>query len=211
MLTTSLQRQGQRKRSTCSLQLSKHYSPGSDIVSAWKGGCDATMTESGTSMATPLASGVAALYLQRDPTMTPAQVKAAMIADSVPNAIKISNADTPSNLLSTRKFAVVAQSPAGVDPGSNRPSSSPTDASKTPTSRSDAPSDAPSATQSQGQDTAAPATTKMVVAATPAPAPSQAPTKDEQCTIIFGKCTSLRDPICCSRTCWVGACLPINI
>jgi subtilisin family serine protease len=171
------------------------------------------MTESGTSMATPLASGVAALYLQRDPKMTPAQVKAAMIVDSVPNAIKSYNADTPSNLLSTRKFAVVAQSPAGVDPGSNRPSSSPTDAAETPTRRSDAPSDAPSATLSQGKGTAAPAPapTKVVVAATPAPALSQSPTKNEQCTIIFGKCTSLRDPICCSRTCWVGACMPISI
>lgn len=47
-------------------------------------------TISGTSMATPQVTGVCALYLQRNPTKTPAQVKAWLIAKSKSNQVKTS-------------------------------------------------------------------------------------------------------------------------
>ena len=52
--------------------------PGVNITSAWYNTNTATNTISGTSMATPHVAGAAALYLQTNPTATPAQVDAAL-------------------------------------------------------------------------------------------------------------------------------------
>lgn len=49
------------------------YAPGVSITSAWKGGRVATI--SGTSMACPHVTGSIALYLQKNPDSTPAEVK----------------------------------------------------------------------------------------------------------------------------------------
>ena len=51
------------------------YAPGVNITSASIAYPDADFTMSGTSMATPHVTGAAALYLQRDPTATPAEVR----------------------------------------------------------------------------------------------------------------------------------------
>lgn len=48
--------------------------PGKDIKSAWIGGSRATKTLSGTSAASPLTAGVAALVLQEAPNMAPRDV-----------------------------------------------------------------------------------------------------------------------------------------
>ena len=42
------------------------FAPGTDLLSAWYSSSTAMKKLSGTSMATPLASGVAALYLERN-------------------------------------------------------------------------------------------------------------------------------------------------
>jgi hypothetical protein len=74
------------------------FAPGSNITSAWIGSNTATTTISGTSMASPHVAGAAALYLGNNPSMTPAQVEAAMKADATTG--KITNAGTGSpNLL----------------------------------------------------------------------------------------------------------------
>lgn len=63
------------------------FAPAAHIVSAWFGMTPSTQNTcrlSGTSMAAPAVAGVAALYLQQNPTSTPAQTKAAIIARARP-------------------------------------------------------------------------------------------------------------------------------
>ncbi len=54
------------------------HAPGVDITSSWATSDTATNTISGTSMASPHVAGVAALYLQLNPTASPAQVQQAI-------------------------------------------------------------------------------------------------------------------------------------
>jgi subtilisin family serine protease len=54
------------------------FAPGVNVTSAWGSGDTATNTISGTSMATPHTTGVAALYLQGNPSASPAAVRQAL-------------------------------------------------------------------------------------------------------------------------------------
>jgi subtilisin family serine protease len=67
------------------------FAPGSSITSAWYTGSTATNTISGTSMASPHVAGAAALWLETDPNMTPAQVANALTSSATED--RVSGAD----------------------------------------------------------------------------------------------------------------------
>lgn len=74
------------------------FAPGSSITSAWSTSNTATNTISGTSMATPHVTGVAALYLQ-DHNATPAQVRNAIVGAATQNVVTSAGTGSPNLLL----------------------------------------------------------------------------------------------------------------
>lgn len=91
------------------------FAPGSSIKSAWIGSNSATNTISGTSMATPHTTGVAALYLEANPSATAQQVRDALFNASTKSVV--TSAKTANNHL-------LYTPPAGFGGGSP-PSNSP--------------------------------------------------------------------------------------
>ncbi|MFE2756817.1 S8 family peptidase [Actinosynnema sp. NPDC059335] len=75
------------------------FAPGQNITSAWMTNDTATNTISGTSMAAPHVAGGAALLLGATPSLTPAQVAAAMITNSTANKITSPGTGSPNQLL----------------------------------------------------------------------------------------------------------------
>jgi subtilisin family serine protease len=63
------------------------FAPGVGITSDWYTSTSATNTISGTSMATPHVTGVAALYLQSNPSAAPSTVAGALAAATTKNAV----------------------------------------------------------------------------------------------------------------------------
>ena len=76
------------------------FAPGVSITSAWYSSDTATNTISGTSMATPHTTGVAALYLQSHPGASPSTVRAALFNLTTKSIVKSSNT-TNNHLLFT--------------------------------------------------------------------------------------------------------------
>ncbi len=60
------------------------FAPGANITSSGIPNSNSSATKSGTSMATPMASGVAALMLQKNPNLTPALIQAKLKNTGVP-------------------------------------------------------------------------------------------------------------------------------
>jgi len=75
------------------------FAPGSSITSAWRTSDTATNTISGTSMATPHVAGVAALFLETNPTASPATVTSALINSSTLNKVGNAGTGSPNRLL----------------------------------------------------------------------------------------------------------------
>ena len=88
------------------------FAPGSDVVSAWYGSSTILRSRSGTSMAAPHASGVAAQILEQHPTWTPQEVYAQIVSQSTPNAISAVSADTVNLLLFNNYQPALAEAPA---------------------------------------------------------------------------------------------------
>jgi subtilisin family serine protease len=75
------------------------FAPGVGITSAWYTSTTATNTISGTSMATPHVVGVAALYLQSQPSATPQQVRDALVANGTTGVVSSAGRGSPNVLL----------------------------------------------------------------------------------------------------------------
>jgi subtilisin family serine protease len=75
------------------------FAPGSSITSAWYTSNSATNTISGTSMATPHVAGVAALYLQGNPSASPSTVGNAIISTSTSGVVTNPGTGSPNRLL----------------------------------------------------------------------------------------------------------------
>jgi subtilisin family serine protease len=77
------------------------FAPGSSITSAWNTSDTATNTISGTSMATPHVTGVAALFLSGNPTALPSTVRDALVNNASLNKISSAGTGSPNRLLFT--------------------------------------------------------------------------------------------------------------
>ncbi|ATW50766.1 S8 family peptidase [Streptomyces peucetius] len=75
------------------------YAPGASIVSAKLGG--GSVSQNGTSMASPHVAGVAALYKSEHPTATAAEVKSWLIDNSTKNVVTGIGPGSPNRLLHT--------------------------------------------------------------------------------------------------------------
>lgn len=77
------------------------FAPGVDILSAGIASDTAMQVDSGTSMAAPHVSGVAALYLQRNPRATPATVQLALTMNAIRDRVINPGQGSPNRLLFT--------------------------------------------------------------------------------------------------------------
>ena len=77
------------------------FAPGNNITSAWDTSNSATNTISGTSMATPHVTGAAALYLQGNPSASPATVASALTGNATTGVVASPGTGSPNRLLYT--------------------------------------------------------------------------------------------------------------
>nr|4DZT_A Chain A, Aqualysin-1 [Thermus aquaticus] len=75
------------------------FAPGASIPSAWYTSDTATQTLNGTSMATPHVAGVAALYLEQNPSATPASVASAILNGATTGRLSGIGSGSPNRLL----------------------------------------------------------------------------------------------------------------
>ncbi|MDT3296688.1 S8 family peptidase [Shewanella sp. SP2S2-6] len=75
------------------------YAPGSSITSSWYTSNSATNTISGTSMASPHVAGVAALYLDENPNLSPAQVTNLLKTRATSGKVTDAKTGSPNKLL----------------------------------------------------------------------------------------------------------------
>jgi subtilisin family serine protease len=89
------------------------FAPGNNITSSWNTSDTATNTISGTSMATPHVTGVAALFLETNPSASPATVTAAIINSATPNKVTSAGTGSPNQLL----YSLLTGAPPPPPPG----------------------------------------------------------------------------------------------
>ena len=75
------------------------FAPGSSVTSTWASSDTATNTMSGTSMASPHGAGVAALYLETNPTASPATVQDAVVGSASTGTFANDGTNSPDRFL----------------------------------------------------------------------------------------------------------------
>lgn len=75
------------------------FAPGSAIYSAWNTDDGSMGSASGTSMATPHVAGAAALYLQANPSASPASVASAIVGNATSGALSGLGGSSPNRML----------------------------------------------------------------------------------------------------------------
>jgi subtilisin family serine protease len=90
------------------------FAPGVSITSAWHSGGYNTLN--GTSMATPHAAGVAALYLQQHPASAPAAVTSALVNAATVDALSNLTVGSPNRLLYSLFSALPPPTPTPLGP-----------------------------------------------------------------------------------------------
>jgi aqualysin 1 len=89
------------------------FAPGSGITSAWNTGDSATHTISGTSMATPHVTGVAALALAARSDASPAAVTQFLVDGSSKNVVSSAGTGSPNRLVYSLTEGVPPKEPTG--------------------------------------------------------------------------------------------------
>ncbi len=102
------------------------FAPGSSITSAWHTSNTAINTISGTSMASPHVAGVVALYLQSNPSASPATVANAIINGSSTNKLTSIGSGSPNRLLYSLLTGAPPPTPTPSPTATPTPSPSPT-------------------------------------------------------------------------------------
>lgn len=88
------------------------FAPGDNITSAGIASTSASLLASGTSMAAPHVTGVAALTLQANPTASPAAVASSIKGNATPNRLSYIGTGSPNLLLYSLAGSAPAQQPA---------------------------------------------------------------------------------------------------
>ncbi|HVE45497.1 MAG TPA: S8 family peptidase [Acidimicrobiales bacterium] len=88
------------------------FAPGSSITSSWYSSDSATATISGTSMAAPHVAGVAALYLQANPSATTTAVRDSVVNATTTNVVASAGSGSPNRLLHSRLGTTTTPTPA---------------------------------------------------------------------------------------------------
>ena len=102
------------------------FAPGNLIVSTWAGSDTATNNLSGTSMSAPMVAGVAALYLENNPTAGPSAVAQAIMSSATNGVLTTNDTTSPNKLLYSWVNGVAPPPPTPTPTPTVTPTPSPT-------------------------------------------------------------------------------------